>query len=116
MSSSTDDDKSDKDEYEYIFSTPEGHNLAHRVFQPQLPYDPHDAQLKRICKVIDRVDIMVLTPTGSGKTGYFTMYMLLMLRYQEIGSIENMGLAPWVWVFQGMPPDSIDQLMLCDKV
>ena len=37
-------------------------------------------------------------------------------RYQEIGSIEDMGLAPWVWVFQGMPPDSIDQLMLCDEV
>jgi hypothetical protein len=36
--------------------------------------------------------------------------------YQVIGSIEDMGLAPWVWVFQGMPPDLIDQLMLCDEV
>ena len=37
-------------------------------------------------------------------------------RYQEIGSIEDMGLVAWVWVFQGMPPDSIDQLMLYDEV
>ena len=37
-------------------------------------------------------------------------------RYQEIGSIEDMGFAPQVWVFQGVPPDSIDQLMLCDEV
>ena len=79
MSSSSDDDESDEDESEYIFSTPEGHNLARRVLRPQVPYDPHDAQLEGICKAIDGVDIMVLTPTGSGKTGYFTMYMLLML-------------------------------------
>ena len=139
----------DNDESKYIFSTPEGHNLTHRILQPQLPYDLHDAQLEGICKAIDGMDIMVLTPTGSGKMGYFTMYMLLMLslaarpelvqplikkvppscgycvsnkqdagewRYQEIGSIEDMGLVAWVWVFRGMPPDSIDQLMLCNKV
>ena len=34
-------------------------------------------------------------------------------RYQEIGSIEDMGFALWAWVFQGMPPD---QLMSCDEV
>ena len=79
MSSSSDDDESDEDESEYIFSTPEGHNLARRVLRPQLPYDPHDAQLEGICKAIDGVDIMVLTPTGFRKTGYFTMYVLLML-------------------------------------
>jgi len=79
MSSSSDVDESDEDESEYIFGTPEGHNLACRVLQPQLPYDPHDAQLEGICKAIDGVDIMVLTPTGFRKTGYFTMYMLLML-------------------------------------
>jgi superfamily II DNA/RNA helicase len=79
MSSSSDNNESDKDESKYIFSTPKGHNLACRVLQPQLPYDPHDTQLEGICKAIDGVDIMVLTPTGSGKTRYFTMYMLLML-------------------------------------
>jgi len=68
MSSSSDDDESDEDESEYIFNTPEGHNLACRVLRPQLPYDPRDTQLEGICKAIDGVEIMVLTPTGSGKT------------------------------------------------
>src|ERR1700674_1521050 len=63
----------------YIFSTPAGHRLAHSTLRPQLPYDPHDAQLEGICKAVDGVDIMVLTPTGSGKTGYLTMYMLFLL-------------------------------------
>ena len=81
MSNSSDADDADDDdkEPEYIFSTPEGHNIARSILRPQLPYDPHDAQLEGICKAIDGVDLMVLTPTGSGKTGYFTMYMLLML-------------------------------------
>jgi superfamily II DNA/RNA helicase len=78
MSSTSDSDESDEDEPEYTFSTPEGHSLACWVLRLQLPYDPHDAQLEGICKAIDGIDIMVLTPTGSGKTGYFTMYMLLL--------------------------------------
>src|ERR1700729_927663 len=79
MSSTSDSDESDEDEPEYTFSTPEGHSLARRVLRPQLPFDPHDAQLEGICKAIDGIDIMVLTPIGSGKTGYLTMYMLLMI-------------------------------------
>jgi hypothetical protein len=63
----------------YIFSTPAGHRLAHSTLRPQLPYDPHDAQLEGICKAIDGIDMMVLTPTGSRKTGYLTMYMLFMI-------------------------------------
>ena len=63
----------------YIFSTPAGHILACSVLRPQLPHDLHDAQLEGICKAVDGIDIMVLTPTGSGKTGYLTMYMLLMI-------------------------------------
>src|ERR1700728_1400795 len=42
-------------------------------------HDLHDDQLKGICKMIDGVNLMALTHTGSGKTGYFTMYMLLLL-------------------------------------
>ena len=63
----------------YIFSTPAGHRLAHSTLRPQLPYDPHDAQLEGICKAVDGINIMVLTPTGSGKTGYLTMYILFMI-------------------------------------
>ena len=79
MASTSDSDpESDDNTLEYVFSSNEGWKLAHYVLRPQLPYDPHDAQLEGICKAIDGVDIMVLTATGSGKTEYFTMYMLLM--------------------------------------
>jgi hypothetical protein len=64
---------------EYIFSTLAGHRLARSILRPQLPYDPHDAQLEGICKAVDGTNIMILTPTGSRKTGYLTMYMLLMI-------------------------------------
>jgi ATP-dependent helicase YprA (DUF1998 family) len=57
---------------EYLFSTPAGHRLAHSILRPQLPYDPHDAQLEGICKAVDGINIMVLTPTGSGKTCYLS--------------------------------------------
>ena len=64
---------------DYQFSTPHGLRLARKVLQPLLPYDPHDDQLEGICKMIDGIDLMALTCTGSGKTQYFTMYILLLL-------------------------------------
>jgi Lhr-like helicase len=48
-------------------------------FSGSTTYDPHDAQLEGICKAVDGINIMVLTPTGSGKTGYLTMHILLMI-------------------------------------
>ena len=76
MSIDSDDHESDSEPpTQYSFSSPEGHQLARRILRPQLPYDPHDYQLEGICKAVDGVDIMVLTPTGSGKTGYYIMYM-----------------------------------------
>jgi hypothetical protein len=77
MSIPSDNDESDNDDSEYVFSNPVCHKLARKILRPQLPYNPHDAQIEGICKAIDSVDIMVLTPTGSGKTGYPTMYMPL---------------------------------------
>ena len=72
MSIPFDSDESDDDDSEYVFSNLEGHKLARKILRPQLPYDPHDAQIEGICKAIDGVDIMVLTPTGSRKTCYLS--------------------------------------------
>jgi hypothetical protein len=33
---------------EYTFSTPEGHNIAHRILRPQLPHGPHNIQLAKL--------------------------------------------------------------------
>jgi hypothetical protein len=56
------DESDNDDDSEYVFSNPEGYKLARKILQPQLPYDLHDAQIEGICKAIDGVDIMVLTP------------------------------------------------------
>jgi len=60
----------------YIFSTLAGHRLAHSILRRQLFYDP---QLEGIYKAVNGIEIMILTPTGSRKTGYLIMYMLLMI-------------------------------------
>jgi hypothetical protein len=55
------------------FSTTEGLRLVRKVLRQLLPYNPHDEQLKGICKMIDSINLMALTCTGSEKTGYFIM-------------------------------------------
>ena len=76
MTVDSDDDDSDSGNSDYQFSTPDGLRLARKILRPLLPYDPHDDQLEEgICKMIDGINLMALTCTGSGKTGYFTMYM-----------------------------------------
>ena len=79
MSVDSDNNDSDSGNPDYHFSTPDGLCLTRKVLQPLLPYDPHDDQLEGICKMIDGINLMALTRTGSGKTGYFTMYMLFLL-------------------------------------
>jgi hypothetical protein len=79
MTVDSDDDDSDSHHSDYQFSTPDGLHLARKVLRPLLPYDPHDDQLEGICKMIDGINLMALMRTGSGKTGYFTMYMLFLL-------------------------------------
>ena len=53
--------------------------LARKVLRPLLSCDLYDDQLEGICKMIDGINLMAITCTGSGKTGYFTMYMLFLL-------------------------------------
>ncbi|KAI1784198.1 P-loop containing nucleoside triphosphate hydrolase protein [Ganoderma leucocontextum] len=62
----------------YSFSTPEGHALCRPLIYAKLKYDPHDYQLEGVCKALDGIDLLAVTPTGSGKTGFLTMYLLMM--------------------------------------
>jgi len=73
MTSDSDDEDSDSGNSKYQFSTPKGLHLSRKILWP---LHPHDDQLEGICKMINGINLMVLTHTGSGKTGYFTMYML----------------------------------------
>ncbi|EPS94578.1 hypothetical protein FOMPIDRAFT_15785, partial [Fomitopsis schrenkii] len=36
---------------------------------------PHDHQLEGACKALDGSDVLAITPTGSGKTGFLLVYM-----------------------------------------
>src|ERR1700728_4073232 len=44
-----------------------------------LMYQPHDWQVEGVCQSLDGVDLLAITPTGSGKTSYYTMYILVVL-------------------------------------
>ena len=45
--------------------------------------------LEGICKAIDGIDIMVLIQSGSEKTGYLTMYMLLLLSLADLNYLMS---------------------------
>jgi hypothetical protein len=84
MTSNSDDEDSGSGNSNYQFK---GLCLARKVLRLLMPYDPHDDQLEGICKMIDGINLMALTRTGSGKTGYFTMYMLFLLALLKNPSI-----------------------------
>lgn len=42
-----------------------------------LPFEPHDYQIEGICAVLDGQDLLATMATGSGKTGFFIMFMLV---------------------------------------
>ncbi|KAF7341442.1 hypothetical protein MVEN_01881400 [Mycena venus] len=64
----------------FQWQSPEGHALAQHILRASpLPYDPHDYQIEGVCCSLDGVHLLAITPTGSGKTGYYMMYMLIVL-------------------------------------
>ncbi|KAF8172422.1 P-loop containing nucleoside triphosphate hydrolase protein, partial [Mycena galopus ATCC 62051] len=64
----------------FTWSSKEGYALVRRILRnTPLPYEPHDDQLEGVCKSLDGIHLVAITPTGSGKTGYYTIYMLVML-------------------------------------
>ncbi|KAJ7703573.1 hypothetical protein B0H17DRAFT_1127196 [Mycena rosella] len=64
----------------FKWSSLEGHALARRILDATpLPYDPHDHQIEGVCCSLDGVHLLAITPTGSGKTGFYTMYILVIL-------------------------------------
>ncbi|KII90032.1 hypothetical protein PLICRDRAFT_108348 [Plicaturopsis crispa FD-325 SS-3] len=63
----------------FTFSSPAGYDLCRQILSKSLPFDPHDYQLEGICKALDGNNLVALTSTGSGKSGFFYMYMLVVL-------------------------------------
>jgi ATP-dependent helicase YprA (DUF1998 family) len=66
-----------------------GRVLCKMILAKYLPYDPHDYQLDGICSALDGFDLFATTPTGSGKMGYFIMFMLVI---REIAANQALAL------------------------
>jgi hypothetical protein len=71
----------------FMFSSPEGFALCWRILDAHLSYSPHDFQIEGICKVLDRVDLLAILATGTGKTGFLSMYMLVVLAIKKDPSL-----------------------------
>ncbi|KAI0733442.1 hypothetical protein C8Q72DRAFT_881463 [Fomitopsis betulina] len=57
------------------FSSPGGIAFCRDIASKSLPWKPHDYQLEGACKALDGSDVLAITPTGSGKTGFLLVYM-----------------------------------------
>ncbi|KAI0728029.1 P-loop containing nucleoside triphosphate hydrolase protein [Fomitopsis betulina] len=72
---------------QYVFSTTEGRALVRKTLRNAIPYDPHDYQLEGVCEVLDGRDLLAALATGSGKTGFYYMYMLMLIELSENPSL-----------------------------
>jgi hypothetical protein len=73
----------------FKFSSPEGWHLCRRIIAQRLPYGPHDYQLSGITAVLDGIDMLAISATGSGKSAYIYMLMHIIL-----GIVESPELCP----------------------
>jgi len=60
-----------------IYDTPKGHALARQILEQHLPFTPHDYQIEGICPVLDGRDVLATMATGTGKSGFFYMLMIV---------------------------------------
>ena len=73
----------------FRFSSPEGAKLCRQIARDKLDFDPHDYVVEGVCKALDEIDLLAITPTGSGKTSVVIVYMLVVCAI-----LENVGLCP----------------------
>ena len=71
----------------FVFSSPEGYALCRCILKEYLSFEPHDVQIEGICKVLDNIDLFAVLATGSGKTSFLSMYMLVVLAIKKDPSL-----------------------------
>ena len=71
----------------FLFSSEAGYTLCRRILKELLLYEPHDVQIEGVCKAFDGIDLFAVLPTGSGKTSFLSMYMLVVLAIQKDPSL-----------------------------
>ncbi|KAJ7430966.1 P-loop containing nucleoside triphosphate hydrolase protein [Mycena galericulata] len=72
----------------FTFHSELGFELVRKILLDILPtFEPHHYQMDGICKVLDGVDLVAVTPTGSGKTGYLFLSILVMMAIAKTPSL-----------------------------
>ena len=71
----------------HIYNTLTGFQREQTILRSSQTFEPHDWQIEGICSVLDNLDLMVTTATGSGKTGLFIMLMLVICMISQEPSL-----------------------------
>jgi ATP-dependent helicase YprA (DUF1998 family) len=66
----------------FKFNNPNGWIFCREMLKKHLPFAPHDYQLEGVTAALDGNDVMAITATGSGKSVYIYMLVLIL---QELG-------------------------------
>jgi len=82
----------------------QGCQLRKKILAKYLIYDPHNYILDGVCPVIDGFNLFATTPTMSGKTGFFTLLMLVVWEIPrslqpfkgQIGVSISLHLGSWI--------------------
>jgi hypothetical protein len=97
-----------------FYSAP-GFKLAREILLEVLPhFDPHHYQIDGICKVLDGIDLVAVTSTGSGKTAYLFLSILVMIAISKSPALcpaVKFPKDPAIVVV--CPTNSIEQQMVC---
>ena len=71
----------------FLFSSEAGHALCRCMLMYSQGALAIQAQIESICKTFDKIDLFAVLPTGSGKTIFLPMYMLVVLAIQKDPSL-----------------------------
>ncbi|KAK7024123.1 ATP-dependent DNA helicase Q1 [Favolaschia claudopus] len=74
--------------FSFKFYSDTGLTLVRNILLKALPnFEPHHYQMDGICKVLDGVDLVAVTPTGSGKTAYLFLTIIVMMAISKTPSL-----------------------------
>ncbi|KAF8814256.1 hypothetical protein BYT27DRAFT_7266458, partial [Phlegmacium glaucopus] len=65
------------------FGSSEGQDLCCQIIHKCLPFGPYDYQLDGITAVLDGIDMLAVSATGSGKSAYIYMLIHVILEVLE---------------------------------
>ena len=73
----------------FKFASPRGWQICRKILTDALPFGPHDYQLDGITHALDGQDVVAVSATGSGKSAYIYMLVVILLALAK-----NPSLAP----------------------